>query len=160
MPGCLTTCRQCTRPASPTVDTTVEVSDQQFDAESLGDSEHADLVLIQSGEDWVAQLDLSRRPFGQANFSVSPLYNSRIPPVSHCWSGSGQILFPLGRRLSHCTRSYYFCGTTGIICQRTWMEWCGGREVPIVRPSQPYLSTDDWSTVGPEQGQRPCVEMQ
>ena len=60
-------CRQCTRPDCPTVDTTVEVSDQPFDAESLGDSEDADLVPIQSGEDWVAQLDddLSR-PASQA----------------------------------------------------------------------------------------------
>ena len=60
-------CRQCTRPDCPTVDTTVEVSDQPFDAESLGDSENADLVPVQSGEDWVAQLDddLSR-PASQA----------------------------------------------------------------------------------------------
>ena len=33
----------------------MEVEDQPF--ESVGDSEDADLVLIQSGEDWVAQLD-------------------------------------------------------------------------------------------------------
>ena len=33
------------------------VEDQPFDAESVGDSEDADLVPIQSGEDWVAQLD-------------------------------------------------------------------------------------------------------
>ena len=52
-----TPCKQCTRPDCPTVDTTVEVSDQPFDAESLGDSEDADLVPVQSGEDWVAQLD-------------------------------------------------------------------------------------------------------
>ena len=60
-------CRQCTRPDCPTVDTTVEVSNQPFDAESLGDSEDADLVPVQSGEDWVAQLDddLSR-PASQA----------------------------------------------------------------------------------------------
>ena len=50
-------CRQCTPPDCPAVDTTVEVSDQPFDAESLGDSEDADLVPIQSGEDWVVQLD-------------------------------------------------------------------------------------------------------
>ena len=37
-------CRQCTRPNCPSVDTIVEVSDQPFDAESLGDSEDADLV--------------------------------------------------------------------------------------------------------------------
>ena len=35
----------------------MEVSDQPFDAESLGDSEDADLTPVQSGEDWVAQLD-------------------------------------------------------------------------------------------------------
>ena len=52
--------------------------------------------------------------------------------MSHCWSGSGRILFPLGRRLSHCVRNYdFFCGTTGIICQRTRTEWCGGRGAPI-----------------------------
>ena len=50
-------CRQCTRTDCPAVDTTVEVSDQPFDAESLGDSEDADLIALQSGEDWVAQLD-------------------------------------------------------------------------------------------------------
>ena len=40
-----TPCRQCTRVDCPPVDTTV------------GDSEDADLVPLQSGEDWVAQLD-------------------------------------------------------------------------------------------------------
>ena len=35
----------------------MELSDQPFDAESLGDSEDADMVPVQSGEDWVAQLD-------------------------------------------------------------------------------------------------------
>ena len=39
------------------MDTAVEVADQPFDAKSVGDSEDADLVPIQSGEDWVAQLD-------------------------------------------------------------------------------------------------------
>ena len=39
------------------MDTTIEVVDQPFDAESVGDSEYADLVPLQSGEDWVAQLD-------------------------------------------------------------------------------------------------------
>ena len=39
------------------MDTAVEVEDQPFDAESVGDSEDTDLVPIQSGEDWVAQLD-------------------------------------------------------------------------------------------------------
>ena len=48
---------QCTRVDCPQVDTAVEVVDQPFDAESVWDSEDADLVPIQSGEDWVAQLD-------------------------------------------------------------------------------------------------------
>ena len=50
-------CGQCTRVDCPRVDTAVELEDQPFDAESVGDSEDADLVPIQSGEDWVAQLD-------------------------------------------------------------------------------------------------------
>ena len=50
-------CGQCTRVDCPRVDTAVEVEDQPFDAESVGDSEDADLVPIQSGEDWMAQLD-------------------------------------------------------------------------------------------------------
>ena len=52
-----TPCRQCTRPDCPAVDTAVELSDLPFDAESLGDSEDADMVPVQSGEDWVALLD-------------------------------------------------------------------------------------------------------
>ena len=39
------------------MDTAVELADQPFDAESVGDTEDIDLVSIQSGEDWVAQLD-------------------------------------------------------------------------------------------------------
>ena len=50
-------CGQCTRVDCPQVDTAVEVADQPFDAESVWDSEDADLVPIQSGDDWVAQLD-------------------------------------------------------------------------------------------------------
>ena len=128
-------CRQCTRPDCPTVDTKVEVSDQPFDAESLGDSEDADLVPVQSGEDRVAQLDddLSR-PASQAGelFRISPPCSSRIISVSQCWSGSGRILFLHGRRLSHCVRNCDFCGTTGITYQRTRMEWHGGSGAPIV----------------------------
>ena len=50
-------CGQCTRVDCPWVDTAVEVADQPFDAESVGDSEDIDLVPIQSGDDWVAELD-------------------------------------------------------------------------------------------------------
>ena len=51
----------------PPVETAVEVADQPFDAESVGDSEDADLAPLQSGEDWVAQLDDDQsRPASQA----------------------------------------------------------------------------------------------
>ena len=110
-------CRECTRPDCPTVDTTVEVSDQPFDAESLGDSEDADLVPVQSGEDWVAQLDDDL---------------SRLASQAGELFRSGRILFLHGRRLSHCVRNCDFCGTTGITYQRTRMEWCGRSGAPIV----------------------------
>ena len=68
--------RQCTRVDCPQVDTSVVVADQPFDAESVGDSEDADLIPLQSGEDWVAQLDddLSR-PASQFReiFSITTL---------------------------------------------------------------------------------------
>ena len=50
-------CRQCTRVECPRVDTTAEVTTQPFDDASVADSEDDDLIPIQSGEDWVAQLD-------------------------------------------------------------------------------------------------------
>ena len=69
-------CRQCTRVDYPQVDTSVVVADQPFDAVSVGDSEDADLIPLQSGEDWVAQLDddLSR-PASQSSemFSITTL---------------------------------------------------------------------------------------
>ena len=48
-------CGRCTPVDCTRVDTAVELADQPFDAESVGDSEDIDLVPIQSGEDWVAQ---------------------------------------------------------------------------------------------------------
>ena len=47
-------CGQCTRVDCPPVDTAMEVADQPFDAESVGDSDDSDLVPLQSGEDLVA----------------------------------------------------------------------------------------------------------
>ena len=72
------------------------MADQPFDAESVGDSEDIDLVPIQSGEDWVAQLDddlsgpatRTGRPF------VSVAYNSRISRASRCWNGYGLMFSP------------------------------------------------------------------
>ena len=69
-------CRQCTRVDCPQVDTSVVVADQPFDAVSVGESEDGDLVPVQSGEDWIAQLDddLSR-PASQPGevFNISAL---------------------------------------------------------------------------------------
>ena len=62
----------------------MELLDQLFDAESLGDSEDADLVPVQSGEDWVAQLDdYLSRPASQASelFRITALQLG-IRPVS------------------------------------------------------------------------------
>ena len=121
-------CRQCTRTDCPAVDTTVEVSDQPFDTKSLGDSEDADLIPLQSGEDWVAQLDddLSR-PASQSGelFRITDLQLEDITLLE--WIRSDT--FPHGRRLSPCIGSCDFCGTIGIICQRTRTEWSGGRGV-------------------------------
>ena len=50
-------CRQCNHADCPQVDTSVVVADQPFDAVSVGDSEDGDLFPLQSGEDWIAQLD-------------------------------------------------------------------------------------------------------
>ena len=69
-------CGQCARVDCPPVDTDIEVVDQLFDAESVGDSEDADLIPLQSGEDWVAQLDddLSRpASHSGENFRITAL---------------------------------------------------------------------------------------
>ena len=69
-------CRQCTRVECPRVNTSVVVADQPFDDVSVGDSEDGDLIPLQSGEDWIAQLDddLSR-PASQSGevFSITAL---------------------------------------------------------------------------------------
>ena len=66
----------CRRVDCPQVDTSVVVADQPFDAVSVGDSEDGDLIPLQSGEDWIAQLDddLSR-PASQSGevFSITAL---------------------------------------------------------------------------------------
>ena len=82
-------CRQCTHVECPRVNTSVVVADQPFDDVLVGDSEDGDLIPLQSGEDWIAQL---------VRFSVSPHCRWRIPRVSHYWSGSGLMRFPPGRR--------------------------------------------------------------
>ena len=112
-------CGQCTCVDCPRVDTAVEVADQPFDAESVGDSEDTDLVPIQSGEDWVAQLDndlsgLVTRT-GEA-FRISALQLEDTTCVTMLeWIRAD--VFPPGRRLRDYARKYYCCGTTVIICQ-------------------------------------------
>ena len=50
-------CRQCTRPDCPPATLICGDTDQPFDSVSTGSSEDADLVPVQSGEDWIAKLD-------------------------------------------------------------------------------------------------------
>ena len=50
-------CRQCTRPDCPPAILLHNDTDQPFDSVSTGSSEDADLVPVQSGEDWIARLD-------------------------------------------------------------------------------------------------------
>ena len=50
-------CRQCTRPDCPPAVLLHDDTDQPFDSVSTGSSEDADLVPVQSGEDWIARLD-------------------------------------------------------------------------------------------------------
>ena len=50
-------CRQCTRPDCPPATLIHHDMDQPFDSVSTGSSEDADLVPVQSGEDWIARLD-------------------------------------------------------------------------------------------------------
>ena len=103
-------CGQFARVDCPPVDTAIEVVDQPFDAESIGNSEDAVLVPLQSSEDWVAQLDddLSWSPSPVRTFALLP-FSFRILLASHSWRGSGQMFSPHGRRLSVCA------GTTLIV---------------------------------------------
>ena len=50
-------CRQCTRPDCPPATLIHCDTDQPFDSVSTGSSEDADLVPVQSEEDWIARLD-------------------------------------------------------------------------------------------------------
>ena len=50
-------CRQCTHPDCPPAALIHHDSDQPFDSVSTGSSEDADLVPVQSGEDWIARID-------------------------------------------------------------------------------------------------------
>ena len=89
-------CGQCTHVDCPRVDTTVEVVDQPFDAYSVGDSEDADLVSIQSLEKngWLnLMMTCPDRPLDLGKSFVSVPYNVKIPRASRCRNGSGRMLF-------------------------------------------------------------------
>ena len=84
----------------------MEKPDQPFNTESLGDSEDADLVPIQSGEDWVAQLvdDLSR-PASQAGelFGITFPYWGSFGPEPHVGPPESPVLLVgYGRRCTTC----------------------------------------------------------
>ena len=93
-------CMQCTRVDCPPVDTAVEVADQPFDAESVGYSEDADLVpcsLARIG--WLNLMMICPdRPPRLGRLFVLPPFSSRILLASCYWNGSGQMLFPHGRK--------------------------------------------------------------
>ena len=103
----------------------MELSDQPFDAESLGDSEDADLVPVQSGEDWVAQLDddLSR-PASQAGelFRITALQledNTCVTVLG--WIRSDT--FPPWTEVKSLCPELQFCGITGLIYQLDGHKW-------------------------------------
>ena len=82
-------CRQCTRPDCPPATLIQCDSDQPFDSTSTGSSEDADLVPVQSGEDWIARLDddLSR-PVETSGDSFRILTLQKEDPVCmtlHAW---------------------------------------------------------------------------
>ena len=102
----------------------MEVADQLFDAESVGDSEDADLVPLQSGEDWVAQLDddLSR-PASQAGetFRITALQLQDTTCITLLeWIRSDT--FPSWAEVKIWARNYGSCGITGIIFRQTRTE--------------------------------------
>ena len=58
-------CRQCTRPDCPPAVLRHSNTDQPFDSVSTGSSEDADLVPVQSGEDWTRRRSFTTgRNFG------------------------------------------------------------------------------------------------
>ena len=93
---------------------------------SVGESEDGDPV--QSGEDWIAQLDddLSR-PASQPGevFSISAL-QLEDPTCVTILEWIRFDTFPPWTGWSRYARNYDFCGIIKIICQRTLMVSCGG----------------------------------
>ena len=78
-------CRQCTRPDCPLAVLLHDDTDQPFDSVSTGSSEDADLVPVQSGEDWIARPDndLSQ----PVAISVFQSFSERTRCAAHCIHG-------------------------------------------------------------------------
>ena len=75
----------------------MEVADQPFDAESVGDSEDADLVLGKIG--WLnLMMTCPDRPLRLGRSFVLLLYSSRMPRASRYWNGSGLMFFLPGQK--------------------------------------------------------------
>ena len=125
-------CRQCTRPGLPAGHSDISRLGSAFRFGLHGSSEDADLVPVQSGEDWIARLDddLSR-PVGTSgdSFRISAL--QREDPVCvtlHDWVLAEEFpawaeverMLPEQRSLWHHRNN----------CPSTIMARCGGREVP------------------------------
>ena len=101
-------CRQCTRPDCPPVVLLQDDVDQPFDSASTGSSEDADLVPVQSGEDWIAKLndDLSQpAAISGDSFHISTLQRARTLCVSHCIHGLLLASLHHGLRLRACFRA-------------------------------------------------------
>ena len=113
--------RSYLRGAKFTIRTAVEVGDQPFDSESVGDLEDADLVPLQSGEDWVAQLDddLSR-PASQTGetFRITALQLQDTTCITLLeWIRSD--IFPSWAEVKSLCPELCLCGITGIIFRQT-----------------------------------------
>ena len=107
----------------PPVDTAIEVVDQPFDAESVDDSEDADLVPLQSGEDWVAQLDddLSR-PTSQSgeNFRITALQLQDSTCITHASLFGGHL--GRSRTLARLSQRFYWSGMSDDV--KDWLGQC------------------------------------
>ena len=94
-------CRQCTRPDCPPATLIHDDTDQPFDSVSTGSSEDADLVPVQSGEDWIARLDddLSQpAEISGDSFRIFRPYSGRIWCALHYMHGLWQTNFLPGQK--------------------------------------------------------------
>ena len=89
-------CRQCTWPDCPPAALMHGDTDQPFDSVSTGSSEDADLVPVQSGEDWT-MIFHNRPKFREIHFVFRPC-SERTRCALHYMHGLLQTNFHPGRR--------------------------------------------------------------